>query len=74
MVFSNTQAKIEVNRNLQTSKLNSRIKKIDGTVATIIAYVTLTRYKLDYENFVKLHEWYIAYLGIRFRILPNNCH
>jgi len=51
--FANTQAKVDVNGNIQPSKLNSRLKRIDGTVATIIAYATLTRYKLDYEAMVK---------------------
>ena len=51
--LANTQAKVEVNGNIQPSKLNSRLKRIDGTVATIIAYATLTRYKLDYEAMVK---------------------
>ena len=51
--LANTQAKVDVNGNIQPSKLNSRLKRIDGTVATIIAYATLTRYKLDYESFVK---------------------
>ena len=51
--LANTQAKVDVNGNIQPSKLNSRLKRIDGTVATIIAYATLTRYKLDYENVVK---------------------
>ena len=43
------QVKIDVNGNIQSSKLNSRLKRIDGIVASIIAYATLTRYKLDYE-------------------------
>lgn len=43
--LANTQAKVDVNGNIQPSKLNSRPKRIDGTVATIIAYATLTRYK-----------------------------
>ena len=51
--LANTQAKVDVNGNIQPSKLNSRLKRIDGTVATIIAYATLTRYKLDYESVVK---------------------
>ena len=51
--LANTQAKVDVNGNIQPSKLNSRLKRIDGTVATIIAYATLTRYKLDYEAMVK---------------------
>lgn len=38
------------NGNIQPSKLNSRLKRIDGTVATIVAYATLTRYKLDYKS------------------------
>ena len=45
--FANAQTIVDVNGNIQSSKLNSRLKRIDGTVATIIAYVTLTRYKLD---------------------------
>ena len=51
--LANTQAKVDVNGNIQPSKLNSRLKRIDGTVATIIAYATLTRYKLDYESMTK---------------------
>ncbi len=51
--LANTQAKVDVNGNIQPSKFNCRLKRIDGTVATIIAYATLTRYKLDYETAVK---------------------
>ena len=51
--LANTQAKVDVNGNIQPSKLNSRLKRIDGTVATIIAYATLSRYKLDYEAMTK---------------------
>lgn len=51
--FANAQTMTVVNGNIQSSKLNSRLKRIDGTVATIIGYATLTRYKLDYENVVK---------------------
>ena len=51
--LANTQAKVDVNGNIQPSKLNSRLKRIDGIVATIIAYATLTRYKLDYESMAK---------------------
>ena len=51
--LANTQAKVDVNGNIQPSKLNSRLKRIDGTVATIIAYATLQRYKLDYEAVAK---------------------
>ncbi len=48
--LSNTQAKVDLNGNIQPSKLNSKYKRIDGTVALIIAYAVLNRYKLDYEN------------------------
>ena len=48
--LSNTQAKVDLNVNIQPSKLNSKYKRIDGTVALIIAYAVLNRYKLDYEN------------------------
>lgn len=51
--LANTQAKVDVNGNIQPSKLNSHLKRIDGTVATIIAYATLTRYKLNYESMTK---------------------
>lgn len=51
--LTNTQAKVDVNGNIQPSKLNSRLKRIDGTVATIIAYATLNRYKIDYESMAK---------------------
>jgi len=48
--LSNTQAKVDLNGNIQPSKLNSKYKRIDGTVAMIIAYVVLNRFKIDYEN------------------------
>jgi len=48
--FANTQAKVDVNGNIQPSKLNSKLKRIDGCVALIIAYAVLNRYKNDYEN------------------------
>ena len=50
--FANTQAKVDLNGNIQPSKLNSKLKRIDGCVALIIAYAVLTRYKTDYENMV----------------------
>lgn len=50
--LSNTQAKVDVNGNIQPSKLNSRYKRIDGAVALIIAYAVLNRYKLDFENMI----------------------
>ncbi|MBI9008689.1 MAG: terminase large subunit [Tenericutes bacterium] len=48
--LANTQAKVDLNGNIQPSKLNSKYKRIDGTVALIIAYAVLNRYKIDYEN------------------------
>ncbi len=51
--LANTQAKVDLNGNIQPSKLNSKYKRIDGSVALIIAYTVLNRYKLDYENMVK---------------------
>ena len=50
--LANTQAKVDVNGNIQPSKLNSRYKRIDGSVAVIIAYAVLNRYKLEYENMI----------------------
>ena len=50
--FSNTQAKIDINGNIQPSKLNSKLKRIDGCVALIIAYAVLNRFKNDYENMI----------------------
>jgi phage terminase large subunit-like protein len=50
--LANTQAKVDLNGNIQPSKLNSKYKRIDGTVALIIAYVILNRYKTDYENMI----------------------
>jgi phage terminase large subunit-like protein len=50
--LSNTQAKVDLNGNIQPSKLNSKYKRIDGTVALIIAYVVLNRFKNDYENMI----------------------
>ena len=50
--LSNTQAKVDINGNIQPSKLNSKFKRIDGCVALIIAYAVLNRYKTDYENVI----------------------
>jgi phage terminase large subunit-like protein len=50
--LSNTQAKVDINGNIQPSKLNSKLRRIDGTVALIIAYAVLNRYKIDYENMI----------------------
>ncbi len=50
--LANTQAKVDINGNIQPSKLNSRYKRIDGSVALIIAYAVLNRYKLEYENMI----------------------
>jgi phage terminase large subunit-like protein len=50
--LSNTQAKVDLNGNIQPSKLNSKYKRIDGTVALIIAYAVLNRFKIDFENMV----------------------
>lgn len=50
--LANTQAKVDVNGNIQPSKLNSRYKRIDGSVALIIAYAVLNRFKLEYENMI----------------------
>lgn len=47
--LANTQAKMDVNGNIQPCKLNSKFKRIDGAVALIIAYAVLNRYKKDYE-------------------------
>lgn len=48
----NTQAKVDINGNIQPSKLNSKLKRIDGAVALIIIYAVLQQYKLDYENLI----------------------
>ena len=50
--LSNTQAKVDLKGNIQPSKLYSRYKIIDGTVALIISYAVLNRYKLDFENMI----------------------
>ena len=50
--FSNTQAKVDINGNIQPSKLNSKLKRIDGCVSLIISYAVLNRYKLEYENMI----------------------
>ncbi|MFA7105696.1 MAG: terminase TerL endonuclease subunit [Candidatus Izemoplasmatales bacterium] len=50
--LANTQAKVDLNGNIQPSKLNSKYKRIDGTVALIIAYTVLNRFKIDYENMI----------------------
>ena len=41
--LANTQAKVDVNENIQPSKFNSRLKRMDEIVATIITYAVLTR-------------------------------
>jgi phage terminase large subunit-like protein len=48
--LANTQAKVDINGNIQPCKLNSKYKRIDGTVALIIAYTILNRHKIEYEN------------------------
>lgn len=48
--LANTQAKVDVNGNIQPTKLNSKYKRIDGAVALIIAYSVLNNYKKDYET------------------------
>lgn len=48
--LANTQAKVDVNGNIQPTKLNSKYKRIDGAVALIIAYSVLSNYKKDYET------------------------
>ena len=48
--LANTQAKVDINGNIQPSKVNSRFKRIDGAVALIIAYAVLNRYIKEYEN------------------------
>jgi len=50
--LANTQAKVDVNGNIQPCKLNSKYKRIDGCVALIIAYAVLNRYKTDYEAMI----------------------
>lgn len=48
--LSNTQAKVDINGNIQPCKLNSKYKRIDGAVALIIAYAVMNNYKKDYET------------------------
>ncbi len=48
--LANTQAKVDINGNIQPCKLNSRYKRIDGAVALIIAYAVYNRYQKEYEN------------------------
>jgi len=51
--LANTQAKIDINGNIQPSKLGSKFKRIDRAVALIIAYAVLNRYKIEYEGMIK---------------------
>ncbi len=51
--LANTQAKIDINGNIQPSKLSSKFRRIDGTVALIIAYAVLNRYRIEFEQMVK---------------------
>ena len=48
--LANTQAKVDVNGNIQPTKLNSKYKRIDGAVALIIAYAVMSNYKKDYDT------------------------
>ena len=48
--LANTQAKVDINGNIQPSKLGSKYKRIDGAVALIIAYAVLNRFKIEFEN------------------------
>ena len=48
--LANTQAKVDINGNIQPSKLGSKFKRIDGAVALIIVYAVLNRYKNEYEE------------------------
>lgn len=48
--LANTQAKVDINGNIQPCKLNSKYKRIDGTVSLIIAYAVLNRYRKEFEN------------------------
>ena len=50
--LANTQAKVDINSNIQPSKLNSKFKRIDGAVALIIAYAVLNIHKKDYEAMI----------------------
>jgi phage terminase large subunit-like protein len=50
--LANTQAKVDINGNIQPSKLSSKYRRIDGTVALIICYAVLNRYRLEFENMV----------------------
>ncbi len=50
--LSNTQAKVDVNGNIQPTKLNSKFKRIDGAVALIVAYAILNIHKKDYEAMI----------------------
>ncbi len=50
--LANTQAKVDVNGNIQPTKLNSKYKRIDGTVALIIAYAVYNRFRNDYDNMI----------------------
>lgn len=47
--LANTQAKVDINGKIQPCKLNSKYKRIDGTVALIISYAVLNRYQKEYE-------------------------
>ncbi len=51
--LANTQAKVDINGNIQPSKLGSKFKRIDGAVALIIAYAVLNRYKQEYEGMMR---------------------
>lgn len=51
--LANTQAKVDINANIQPCKLNSKYKRIDGAVALIIAYAVLNIHKKDYETMTK---------------------
>ncbi len=45
--------KVDINGNIQPSKLGSKFKRIDGAVALIIAYAVLNRFKSEYEGMIR---------------------
>jgi len=51
--LANIQVKVDINGNIQPSKLDSKLKRIGGDDATIIAYMALERYKNDYKSVCK---------------------
>ena len=76
--LANTQAKVDINGNIQPCKLNSKFKRIDGAVALIIAYAVLNKYVKEYENMqsseVARWDYLLEKRNLKRRCLVSNLY